>query len=98
MTESRTADREIGRLTSPPAPELFDLLYRSQFHQDVVDILPWLLRIDAAHVLMLAERGILPRDQAAGLLDANRDLMARISRGEAVFEAPPVHRGLYFVY
>lgn len=91
-------DRGIGRLSSPPAPELFDLLYRSQFHQEVADNLPWILRIDAAHVLMLAERGILPRDLAAGLLATHQDLMARISRGEAVLEAPPVHRGLYFVY
>lgn len=98
MTERQTTEHGIGRLSSPPHPELFDLLYRQQFHRDAADVLPWLLRIDAAHVLMLAGRDILPRGVAAGLLEIHQELTARISRGETVLEAPSVHRGLYFVY
>lgn len=83
----------MGRLAEAPHPLLFDILYDPQFARDRVEILPWLLRIDAAHVVMLAERGILPRETAAKLLRVNREL-AR----ETVLEPPPVHRGLYMVY
>jgi argininosuccinate lyase len=88
----------IGRLASPPDPLLFALLYREQFHRDAKEVLPWLLRVDAAHVLMLAERGILLPEVAASLLRLNRDLSARVRHGEVVLPAPASHRGLYFVY
>lgn len=88
----------MGRLTAAPHPLLFHLLYEPQFMRDREQVLPHLLRIDAAHVLMLAERGILPRETAAGLLRVNRELSARVRAGEAVIEAPPLHRGLYMVY
>ena len=88
----------MGRLTMPPDPALFDLLYRPQFLGDIVHVLPWLLRIDAAHIVMLAHQEILPRDAAADLLGLNSELEARAGRGEPVLEQPPVHRGLYFVY
>lgn len=88
----------MGRLAMPPDPALFHLLYRPQFLGDVVHVLPWLLRIDAAHIVMLARQEILPRDAAAGLLSLNRELEARAGRGEPVLEQPPSHRGLYFVY
>jgi argininosuccinate lyase len=83
----------MGRLTADPHPLLFELLYDPQFAHDRAEVLPWLLQIDAAHVVMLAERGILPSTAAAGLLRVNREL-AR----EPVLEPPPVHRGLYMVY
>jgi argininosuccinate lyase len=83
----------MGRLAEDPHPLLYDLLYDPQFAHDRVEVLPWLLRIDAAHVVMLAERGILARKSVAGLLRVNREL-AR----ELVLEPPPVHRGLYMVY
>ncbi|HSK81562.1 MAG TPA: argininosuccinate lyase [Thermoanaerobaculia bacterium] len=88
----------MGRLAASPHPVLFDLLYRPQFSADVVHVLPWLLRIDAAHVVMLARQEILPREAAADLLRLNRELEARAGRGEPVLEQPPAHRGLYFVY
>ena len=100
MNESAEADPEAGtgRLASLPDPVLFDLLYRAQFHRDAAEVLPWLLQLDAAHVVMLAERGIVPREVAAGVLRLNRDLALRAGRGEAVLAPPPAHRGLYFVY
>jgi argininosuccinate lyase len=88
----------IGRLSASPDPLLFELLYRPQFLHDVTHVLPWLLRIDAAHIVMLARRGLLPRDAAADLLSLNRELDTRLARGETVLEQPPSHRGLYFVY
>lgn len=88
----------MGRLAADPHPLLFDLLYDPQFARDREEVLPWLLRIDAAHVVMLAERGILPGPTAAGLLRVNRELAARVQAGEPAIEPPPVHRGLYMVY
>jgi argininosuccinate lyase len=88
----------MGRLRADPHPQLIHLLYDPQFERDRQEVLPWLLRIDAAHVLMLEERGILPRDTAAGLLRANQELTVRVRAGERVVEPPPVHRGLYMVY
>ena len=79
-------------------PLLLDLLYDPQFARDRVEILPWLLQIDAAHVVMLAERNILARGGAAGLLRVNRELAARGREGKPVIEPPPIHRGLYMVY
>src|SRR6185295_8606837 len=105
--EPSLSDREVvpsgeaagmGRLSAAPHPGLFDLLYAPQFARDRQEVLPRLLRIDAAHVLMLAERGILPHETAAGLLRVNRELAARAQAGEPVIEPPPVHRGLYMVY
>src|SRR5262249_25048584 len=60
--------------------------------------LPDLLRIDAAHVVMLASCGLLSRDVAAPLLRLNRDLAARHAAGEDVLGAPAVHRGLVMLY
>jgi argininosuccinate lyase len=88
----------MGRLTADPHPVLFDLLYDPQFARDLAEVLPWLLQIDAAHVVMLAERGVLPRAAAAGLLRVNRELAARGQAEEPVIEPPQVHRGLYMVY
>jgi argininosuccinate lyase len=60
--------------------------------------LPHLLRIDAAHIIMLAKTGILARPGAAALLAINRDLAQRLAAGEPVLEPPSNHRGLYLVY
>jgi len=95
--ELTTAQR-IGRLSRPPHPELFELLYEPHFLEDREHVLPHLLRIDAAHVVMLAEREILPAELCADLLGVNRDLSSRLEAGEPVLEPPPSHRGLYLLY
>ncbi len=87
-----------GRLSKPPNPELFRLLYEPQLAQDLRQVLPGLLWIDAAHVVMLARTGILETSVAADLLAVNRDLAGRLSRGEEVLAPPSSHRGLYLLY
>jgi argininosuccinate lyase len=77
---------------------LFQLLYERSFLDDQRNVLPDLLRIDAAHVLMLAQQRILPGETAAALLDVNAALFDRVMAGEAIFEPPPSHRGMYVVY
>src|ERR1041384_3730302 len=88
----------FGRVSRPPHPVLFQLLYEPSFAGDQRAVLPDLLRIDAAHVVMLAQQRILGGDTAAALLAVNADLADRVSAGETVLEPPPVHRGLYVVY
>ncbi|WP_224250215.1 argininosuccinate lyase [Hyalangium gracile] len=88
----------IGRISRPPHPVLFKLLYEPSFADDRQLVLPHLLRIDAAHLVMLARQRILPTETAARLLAVNASLRTRVEAGEAVFEPPPTHRGLYLMY
>jgi argininosuccinate lyase len=88
----------IGRLSRGPDPLLFELLYEPQLARDRHGALPYLLRIDAAHVLMLGRRGLISPSVAASLLAVNGDLRRRASSGEDVIGSPPTHRGLYFLY
>ncbi|HEY0781880.1 MAG TPA: lyase family protein, partial [Thermoanaerobaculia bacterium] len=100
MTERRpdASGGSFGRLRSGPDPVLWETLYAPSFESDRRHTLPWLLEVDAAHVTMLAETGILPRPQAAELLRLNRELALRCRRGETVLDPPPGHRGLFLAY
>jgi argininosuccinate lyase len=89
---------ETGRLSRPPHPVLFELLYEPQMARAQQDVLPYLLAIDAAHVVMLAECGLLTHDAATALLRVNGALADRLERGANVLDTPPAHRGVYFVY
>jgi argininosuccinate lyase len=88
----------MGRLTRPAHPVLFELLYEPQLAVDRRAVLPYLLRIDAAHVVMLARQHLLSREVAAKLLAANDALTRQLAAGEDVLGSPPTHRGLYFLY
>jgi argininosuccinate lyase len=88
----------MGRLTRPADPVLFQLLYEPQLASDRRNVLPYLLRIDAAHVVMLAGRGLLALETARALLAVNEELRRRLDADEAVLPAPATHRGLYFLY
>jgi len=97
-SRERTATPAIGRLSRGPHPVLFELLYEPHFRDDREAVLPWLLEIDAAHMVMLARTGILAAGAAAELLAVNRELASLLARGETVLAPPPSHRGLYLVY
>ncbi len=88
----------MGRLARAPHPALFRLLYEPQLAADKGPLVPLLLAVDAAHVVMLAERGLLPPAVAAQLLAVNRDLEARVAAGEDPIGEPASHRGLYALY
>jgi argininosuccinate lyase len=88
----------FGRLSAAPHSLLLDLLYRPGLERDLEEVLPWLLRVDAAHVVMLARREVLPSGTAAALLRVNRELSARLAAGERPFPVPDAHRGLYMLY
>jgi len=82
----------FGRLSRPPHPELHRLLYAPAFEHDAADVLPLLLRINAAHVVMLERCGILDGATAAALLGANDAISA------TPLPMPDSHRGLYAVF
>lgn len=88
----------VGRLSKPPHPELFRILYEPRFNDDVEHVLPHLLGIDAAHVIMLCHRGILSREVAAPLLSLNREMAEQVRAGASLFTPPASHRGLYLLY
>jgi argininosuccinate lyase len=87
-----------GSLSAPPHPLLSELLYQPQLQADRAHLLPHLLRVDAAHVVMLAERRLLPDDVAGVVLHHNRELVARVAAGEDVLGQPDGHRGIYLLY
>ena len=88
----------MGRLARAPHPALAELLYGPHLESDRVHVLPRLLAIDAAHLVMLAHRELIPVPVAARLLACNRDMARRHARGEDVLGSSPGHRGLYMLY
>lgn len=98
--ESRAVGRQqsTGRLSCGPDPILFKLLYEQQAERDQIETLPYLLQIDAAHVLMLAAAGLLGKRTAAKLLAVNRDLSNHVSDGQPPIPLPKPHRGFYLAY
>lgn len=88
----------VGRLSRPPNPVLFRLLYEKQSERDLVEVLPHLLRIDAAHVVMLAHTRLLSPGVAAELLRVNRQLVRLMKAGKEALPTRPQHRGFYFLY
>jgi argininosuccinate lyase len=88
----------FGRLTKAPHPELHRLIYGPSFQRDIRDVLPWLLKINAAHVVMLENCGILESSTAAALLRANDDFTTAFARGVQPLPTPESHRGLYAVF
>lgn len=89
---------KMGRLSLPPHPLLFELLYEPHLAEDRRTVLPYLLRIDAAHILMLARQGILADETARRLLEVHQDLTARLAAGASLFEPEGPHRGLFWLY
>src|ERR1700693_440137 len=88
----------VGRLSSPPNAVLFKLLYESQAATDHAEVLPYLLPIDAAHLVMLERTQLLPRSTAAALLSVNRELCGLLERKGKAIPLPDQHRGFYFLY
>jgi argininosuccinate lyase len=88
----------MGRVGAAPHPLLLQLLYQPALAEDLQVVLPYLLRIDAAHVLMLAAGDLLASPAAAQLLNLNRELARRLRDGEEVLGSEGPHRGLYWLY
>ncbi|OKI50895.1 argininosuccinate lyase [Micromonospora sp. CB01531] len=92
-----TGGADTGRLTTGLDPELQRMLLEPRWKVTA----PWkaeldrIARVDLAHVVMLAERGIVGRAAAAALLAAVTDLRRQDFRP---IEGRPAPRGLYLAY
>jgi argininosuccinate lyase len=64
-----------GRILKRLTPTARKILFARELDQQIEEDLPYICRIDCAHVLMLAERGILPPDPARKLLKAIQRLV-----------------------
>lgn len=87
----------MGRLAAAPHELVRELLLDPQLEQQA-ELLPHLLKIDAAHVVMLHGCALLDGARAAALLALNEELGARLAEEGRVLEAEPGHRGLYMLY
>jgi len=93
MTEREGSQR--GRLVGELGSRTRRVVYGDLGPAEIAAELPPMLRVDRAHVVMLAERGLIPRDAARDLLGAVRGLEAERF---APLESRPAPRGLYLMY
>lgn len=91
-------DAKGGLLQGMPHPLAQSLIYDPALQADLAHSLPALIDIDAAHVVMLLEQGLISNNSGEMLLAANRELRRRQREGEPVSPRPERHRGLYFVF
>jgi len=84
-----------GRLTGELGPRTRRVVYGDLSPAEIEDELPLMIRVDRAHLVMLAERQLVPGAAA-------RQLLGRIGQLEAERFAPllarPAPRGLYLMY
>jgi argininosuccinate lyase len=83
------------RLAEAPKPELTQYLYGPRMLEERDTSFGYLGAVNLAHVVMLAERGILSRERAAALANAIR---AIDEAGPAALELDPEREDLYYNY
>lgn len=92
MNQERAGTGRISKTLTPAARRIvFERELEAQIDQE----LPYICRIDCAHVAMLAEQGVIPRSTASALLRAVRRL---IECDFAPLRARASRRGLFLMY
>ncbi|WP_405871199.1 argininosuccinate lyase [Streptomyces zaomyceticus] len=84
-----------GRLTGTLGPRTRRVVYGESGPEDIRQELGATTTVDLAHVVMLTERGLLPREAAAALL---RRITALRADGFGALHDLPAPRGLYLMY
>ncbi|MFJ8661902.1 argininosuccinate lyase [Streptomyces sp. NPDC093795] len=84
-----------GRLTGTLGPRTRRVVYGESGPEDIRQELGATTTVDLAHVVMLTERGLLPREAAAALL---RRITALRADGFTALYELPAPRGLYLMY
>jgi len=87
--------KHTGRLTGTLAPRTRRIVYGEQSPGEIRRELEPITTVDLAHVVMLAESGLLPAEAAARLIEAVRRLRASGFRALEGLDAP---RGAYLMY
>lgn len=88
-------DAGTGRLTGGPGPRTRQVVYGTLGPEELARELPPAIEVDRAHVVMLAERKLIPPQAAAQLL---RCVRALADGGYAPLLGRPAPRGLYLMY
>jgi argininosuccinate lyase len=84
-----------GRIKRPLTRRARQIVFGGGVERAIRDELPHYVQVDRAHLVMLVERCLLPRDAGRRLLAAMDELTAR---GYAPLRGRPAPRGLYLLY
>lgn len=84
-----------GRLVGQLRPRTRRMVYGDLGPAEIAAELPLMIRVDQAHVVMLAAQGLISGDAAGALL---REMARLSSDGYAALFGRPVPRGLYLMY
>jgi argininosuccinate lyase len=94
-TAGMTAGEDTGMLHATLLPEAYDIVTAPHVEAALREDLGLATEIDRAHVVMLAERGVLPTGAAAAILDE----IARLRASDfAPLRGRPAPRGWYLMY
>lgn len=83
-----------GKIKKAPAPEVVKYLINPAIKTDLERSIQTILDINKAHVLMLAEEGIISTDVAKKILECTQEISAM--EGHPTFEINPNVKDLYF--
>ncbi len=83
-----------GKIKKAPAPEVVKYLINPAIKTDLERSYQTILDINKAHVLMLAEEGIISTDVAKKILECTQEISAM--EGHPTFEINPNVEDLYF--
>lgn len=86
---------DTGRIRRPLDRRARQVVFGDHVEEAIRDELPFYVQVDRAHLVMLLERGILPRAAGRRLLAVMDDLEAR---GYAPLRGRSAPRGLYLLY
>jgi argininosuccinate lyase len=84
-----------GRITRPIAASARAIVFGTQVDEGLDLELPTICEVDRAHIVMLAEAGLLPRKSALALLD---EIAGLTRSGFAALRGRHAPRGLYMLY
>ncbi|HEX8245934.1 MAG TPA: lyase family protein, partial [Longimicrobium sp.] len=86
---------DTGRIRRPLTPAARRIVFGDSADAAIRDELPFYVQVDRAHLVMLLEAGILPRDAGRRLLAVMDDLVAQ---DYAPLRGRAAPRGLYLLY
>ena len=86
---------DTGRIRRPLDARARKIVFGADVDGALAEEMPYYVRIDRAHLVMLVERGIIPRADGQRLLGAIGELVAE---DYAALRGRPASRGLYLLY
>ncbi len=87
-------EKRRGKIKKAPAPEIVEYLIRPGIASDLARSYQTTLDVNKAHVVMLAEEGIIKKEAAGEILRVTREMAAM--QDQPAFEITPDVEDLYF--